>query len=111
MSSRVRSTAAFENFNPAVPRDFVFDPVTHRLLVGGRAWPKVLGHSGLVQVGGFSEDTVVGGQLIRGPSGEFLTSEQSGHFGGNWTIGAVRQQFIDFMSSFGFNTVHTPWGG
>lgn len=61
MSSRVKSTAAFENFNPAVPRDFVFDPVTQRLLVGGGHLSKVLGPTGLVQAGGFGEDTVVGG--------------------------------------------------
>lgn len=110
MSSRVKSTAAFENFNPAVPRDFVFDPASQRLLVGGENLSKVLGHTGLVQVGGFSEDTVVGGQLTRGPAGEFLTNEWSGHFGMNWTD-AARQQFADFMSGFGFNATHTPWGG
>ena len=59
-------------------------------------------------MGGFSEDTVVGGQLIRGPSGEFLTNEWSGHFGENCE---VRQQFMDFMAGFGFDTVQTPWGG
>jgi hypothetical protein len=109
VSSRVKSTAAFENFNPAVPRDFVFDPASERLLVGGSNLPKVFGHSGLVGVGGFDEGTVVGGQLSRVPGGEFLTNEWSGHFGGNWTD-AVRQQFMDFMSGFGFDTNHTPWG-
>lgn len=38
------------------------------------------------------------------------TNEWSGHFGMNWTD-VVRQQFTDFMSGFGFDTVHTPWGG
>lgn len=106
----MKSTAAFENFNPAVPRDFVFDPASERLLVGGGNMPKILGHSGLVSIGGFDEDTVVGGQLGRGTEGEFLTNEWSGHFGTNWTD-AVRQQFQNFMSGFGFNAVHTPWGG
>jgi hypothetical protein len=94
----VKSTAAFENFNPAVPRDFVFDPASERLLVGGRNLPKVFGHSGLAGVGGFDEGTVVDGQLIRSPGGEFLTNEWSGHFGMNWTD-AVRQQFSDCMSA------------
>lgn len=88
----------------------MFDPASERLLVGGRNLPKVFGHSGLVSVGGFGEDTVVGGQLSRGQGGEFLTNEWSGHFGVNWTD-AVRLQFSEFMSSFGFDAIHTPWGG
>jgi hypothetical protein len=61
-------------------------------------------------VGGFDEETVVGGRLIRGPEGGFLTAEWSGHFGENWND-PVRQQFANFMSSFGFDATHTPWGG
>jgi hypothetical protein len=68
VSSRVKSTAAFENLNPATPRNFVFDPENERLLVGGSNLPKVAGHTGLVGSVGMNEDTVVGGELIRGPS-------------------------------------------
>jgi hypothetical protein len=57
-----------------------------------------------------NEDAVVGGELMRRPKGEYLTNEMSGHYGVNWTD-AVRQQFTDFMSRFGFSVVHTPWGG
>jgi len=57
-----------------------------------------------------SEETVAGGELMRGPDGEYLTNEESGHYGPNWTD-AVRQQFADFMSGFGFHVVHTPGAG
>lgn len=109
VSSRVKSTAAFESLNPASWRDFVFDPASGRLLVGGAKVTKALGHSGLTAYGGFDEDVVAGGRLIgRGPNGEFLTNEWSGHYGQNWND-VVRQQFSNFMSSFNFDLIHTPW--
>lgn len=108
VSSRVKSTAAFRNLNPATSRDFVFDPENERLLVGSAM--KGGGHWGLATTTGMNEDTVVGGELTRGTDGEYLTNELSGHYGENWND-VVRQQFTEFMSSFDFDVVHTPWGG
>jgi hypothetical protein len=108
VSSRVKSTGAFENLNPATPRNFVFDPENEQLLVGEAM--KDGGHWGLATSVGMNEDTVVGGELIRGPDGEYLTNEESGHYGVSWTD-SVRQQFGQFMASFGFTLQHTPWGG
>jgi hypothetical protein len=98
VSSRVKSTGAFENLSPAAPRNFVFDPENERLLVGGAM--KDGGQWGLSTSVGMNEDTGVGGELIRGPGGEYLTNEVSGHYGVNWTD-AVRQQFAEFISRFG----------
>lgn len=108
VSSHVKSTSAFENLNPATSRNFVFDPGNERLLVGEAA--KGGGHGGLATSVGMSEDAIVGGELMRGPSGEYLTNEASGHYGLNWTD-TIRQQFSDFMSGYGFNVAHTQWGG
>jgi Bacterial toxin 43 len=72
VSSRVKSTGAFENLNPATPRNFVFDPENERLLVGGAM--KDGGHWGLATSVGMNEDTVVAGELMRGPGGEYLTN-------------------------------------
>jgi RHS repeat-associated protein len=108
LSSRVKSIAALENFNPATARNFVFDPGNERLLVGEAM--KGGGHWSLANSIGMNEDTVVGGEIARGPNGEFLTNELSGHYGVNWT-NATRMQFTDFMARFGFLVVHARWGG
>ena len=107
VSSQVRSTAAVRSFNPASAREFVFDPANERFVVGQSE--KGFGHYGLAQEIGADENTVVGGMLSRGPNGEFFTDEMSGHYGINWTD-EVRQQFVDFMRSYGFDIQHTMWG-
>jgi hypothetical protein len=88
--------------------NFVFDPENERLLVGGAM--KDGGHWGLAHSVSMNEETVVGGELMRGPNGEFLTNEESGHYGINWSE-PVRQQLNAFMARFGFHLVHTPWAG
>ncbi|MEV8322833.1 polymorphic toxin type 43 domain-containing protein [Kitasatospora sp. NPDC056731] len=108
VSDRFKSVGAIKSFNPAGERDFVFDPATGRFATG--ADQGIKGHDGLRTAIGADESTVVGGRLSRGPNGEFLTNEWSGHYGHQWTP-AIREQFSQFMQGYGLNVVHTPWGG
>lgn len=106
VSSGVKSTAAFRNLNPSTARNFIFDPASERFLVGEAS--KGSGHWGLARTIGANENLVVGGELMRGSGGRYLTNELSGHYGPNWTP-AVRQRFNEFMKRFGFAVEHTPW--
>ncbi|WP_256258566.1 polymorphic toxin type 43 domain-containing protein [Saccharopolyspora antimicrobica] len=108
VSDRVKSVGAVENFFPKGERDFVFDPVQNRFVTGSEQG--ILGHDGLRESIGGSPSDVVGGRLSRGPNGEFLTNEWSGHYGHQWTP-EIRQKFIEFMGEHGLEVAHTPWGG
>jgi RHS repeat-associated protein len=107
VSDRVQSVRATQNFNPSQPRDFVYDPATGRFATGSDQG--VRGHDGLREAIGASEDTVVGGRVTRGPNGEFLTDEWSGHYGINWNDD-IRAEFERFMRDYGFDITHRPWG-
>ncbi|MEV4227085.1 polymorphic toxin type 43 domain-containing protein [Streptomyces bobili] len=104
VSDRAKSVAAVRNFYPTGGRDFVFDPSTGRFATG--ADQGIGGHTFLRTSIGADESTVVGGRLTRGPNGEFLTNEHSGHYGTNWTD-AVRSQFTAFMEGHGFTVRHS----
>ncbi|MER7080296.1 RHS repeat-associated core domain-containing protein [Saccharopolyspora kobensis] len=108
VSERVKSVGAVENFFPKGERDFVFDPVQNRFVTGSEQG--ILGHDGLRESIGGNPSDVVGGRLSRGPNGEFLTNEWSGHYGHQWTP-EIRQKFVEFMGEYGLEVAHTPWRG
>lgn len=108
VSGRVKSVGAFRNYNPRGGVEYVFDPATSRFAVGrpgAGSGLKGSPHQQLADSIGADQSGVVGGMLRRGPGGEFITDEMSGHFYQNWTP-AIRSQFVDFMEGFGLNVVH-----
>jgi hypothetical protein len=103
LSPEVRSNAAFRNYNPSKPVEYVYDPATNRLAVGN-----VGGHPELVRSINADPKTVVGGMFVRGANGEILTNEASGHFYQNWTP-TVRAQFQREVGRMSGQTIaHTP---
>ncbi len=50
--------------------------------------------------------TIVGGMFKRGPNGEILTNEFSGHYWQNWTP-EIRQQFERVMREYGLPVMHS----
>lgn len=108
VSGRVKSVGAFRNYNPRAGAEYVFDPATSRFAVGRPAADSGLKgspHQQLAESIGADQSGVVGGMLRRGPGGEFITDEMSGHFYQNWTP-EIRSQFTDFMQRFGLDVVH-----
>jgi hypothetical protein len=104
-SSRVKSFAALRNYNPKGGVEFVFDPESGTFATGrpaASAGLKGSPHEQLAQSIGADPSTVVGGTLTRGGPGQFLTTEQSGHFWQNWTP-EVRAQFVETMRGYGFD--------
>ncbi|MCC6130683.1 MAG: hypothetical protein IT186_12215 [Acidobacteria bacterium] len=116
VSGRVKSTKAFENYNPAKPIEYVYDPTTNTFLVGKPApHVSVTGspHQRLARTLGLDEDAVFGGHFRRGPKGEIITDEQSGHFGQDkrWERNPeVRQRMKEFLESkTGLTVIHYPF--
>lgn len=108
------STAALKNYYPAGGGvEFVYDPATSTFVAGRPARGQFDGspHQQLAQsINASDEKVVVGGTFTRGPNGEFLTTENSGHYGQNWTD-PVRAQFQTWLSSrVGKPVNHQNWG-
>lgn len=55
-----------------------------------------------------SANTTLGGTFYRGEHGEIFTTENSGHFGKNWTDD-FRQQFISTMKKYDLEVYHEAW--
>ena len=112
VSSNVKSTKAFENYSPSRGGiEYVFDPTANRLLVGApKAHLNIPGspHQQLARAGGLDESKVLGGIFRRDANGNMTFDESSGHYGERWTDG-TRQQFAEFLNSFGFNSTHEKW--
>lgn len=106
------AVGALKNYFPRFGGvEFIYAP-DHDILAAGR--PKV-GLNGswheqlalLISVN--SSALIVGGMLSRGMRGEFLTGEQSGHFGDIWTPD-IRVQFNTWLPKrTGILVVHHPW--
>ena len=92
--------------------EFVYDPTTDTFVTGRPAPGLTDGspHEQLAKsIGAADNPSVVGGTLQRGPNGEFFTTENSGHYGTNWTD-AVRAQFQQWLSQrLGLPVDHQPW--
>ncbi|MEZ4295816.1 MAG: RHS repeat-associated core domain-containing protein [Polyangiaceae bacterium] len=90
VSPLAKSVAAFRTYSPGGSREaieFVFDPNTERFAVGMPKYrtPMYSPHEQLAAAIGADRNAVVGGLFRRGPLGEILTNERSGHFWQNWT--------------------------
>ncbi|GGY48357.1 PAAR-like domain-containing protein [Pseudoduganella albidiflava] len=107
------STLALQRYYPKGGGiEFVYDPITN-VFVTGRT-PKGMyngsWHQQLAKAINASHDKVVGGTFSRGPHGEFITTEQSGHYGRNWND-PVRAQFEEWLNArVGKPVRHKKWG-
>ncbi len=106
VSPLVKSTKAFQNYNPGSSVEFVFDASSNRFVVGRAAGAGSPHQNLAATING--DSSVVGGMFQRGSNGQILTNEFSGHYWQNWTP-QIRTQFQGFLeSSTGQSMIHTP---
>ncbi|WP_080432655.1 hemagglutinin repeat-containing protein [Burkholderia ubonensis] len=107
------SVAALKNYYPSKGSiEFVFDPTTNTFAVGKPVSGLFDGsaHQQLAQAIGANDANVVGGGFSRAADGSILTTENSGHYGQNWTP-EIWNQFQKWLSNrVGVPVNHTPWG-
>ncbi|MDR1113006.1 MAG: hypothetical protein LBL18_04520, partial [Bacteroidales bacterium] len=110
VNSNSTSVAAIKNYYPSEAIEFVFDPKTNTFVVGRPQSTLFTGssHEQLARSIGADETSVVGGTFRRAPNGEIFTTENSGHYGTNWTD-SIRQQFEQVMNAYGLPVNHTNW--
>ncbi|WP_197719182.1 hemagglutinin repeat-containing protein [Burkholderia stabilis] len=108
------SVGALRNYNPSGGGvEFVFDPTTNTFAVGKPKAGLFDGspHQQLVQSIGANDKNIVGGTFSRAPDGSIVTTENSGHYGQNWTP-QIWDQFQRWLSDrVGVPVNHQPWGG
>lgn len=108
------SVGALRNYKPS-GRDgieFVFDPLTNTFAVGKPKPGLFEGspHQQLARSIGADESSVVGGTFSRKPDGSILTTENSGHYGQNWTP-EILEKFQTWLSGrLGVPVNHQVWG-
>jgi hypothetical protein len=114
VSDRVKSVAQFKNYFPKQGAiEFVFDTETNTFLVGKPKGPQGLlspheSLANLIEAGTVGKSRYVGGMYQR-DGNNILTSENSGHYGHNWTD-QNRTQFIKFMEkNTGLKVKHEKW--
>ena len=108
------SVAVLKNYKPSGREgiEFVFDPTTNTFAVGK---PKVglfdgSPHQQLARSIGADESKVVGGTFSRKSDGSIVTTENSGHYGQNWTP-EIWSKFETWLSNrLGVPVNHQPWG-
>lgn len=91
--------------------EFVYVPSTRQLVTGRPRICRFNGspHQQLAHSINAVHSYVLGGMLQRGPQGEFLTNEQSGHYGQNWT-NFYRHFFPRWLSEMtGLAVLHQSW--
>ncbi|WP_353400582.1 polymorphic toxin type 43 domain-containing protein [Hydrogenophaga sp. 5NK40-0174] len=109
------SVAVLQSYKPSGREgiEFVFDPVTNTFAVGKPRPGLYEGspHQQLAQSIGANESTVVGGTFIRKPDGSIVTTENSGHYGQNWTP-EIMTNFESWLSRrLGVKVNHQQWSG
>lgn len=115
INSQTGSVGAIKNYKPRNGKsiEFIYDPSQGIFAVGQPKYGSFglsSGHQRLVQVSGANDREVVAGMFTRGPNGEILTNEFSGHFGTRWTT-QNRQQFVEFLEqATGVPVNHSEWG-
>lgn len=112
VNANSKSVAAIKNYNPKNGGiEFVFDPKTKTFVVGSPQGYAFKGspHQKLAQTIDADGKTVVGGTFSRRADGKIYTTENSGHYGQNWTP-EVRKLFEDTMKSYKVPVNHTVWG-
>ncbi|MET2531114.1 beta strand repeat-containing protein [Ralstonia pseudosolanacearum] len=107
------SVGALKNYYPSGGGiEFVYDPTTNTFAVGA---PKVglfdgSPHQKLAQSIGANDQNIVGGTFSRAADGSIATTENSGHYGQNWTP-QIANQFQKWLSDrVGVPVNHQPWG-
>ncbi|WP_080425144.1 filamentous hemagglutinin N-terminal domain-containing protein [Burkholderia ubonensis] len=107
------SVGALRNYYPSGGGvEYVFDPTTNTFAVGTPKTGLFDGspHQQLVQSIGASDQDIVGGTFSRAADGSIITTENSGHYGQNWTP-QIWSQFQKWLSSrVGVPVNHKPWG-
>ncbi|HWJ29474.1 MAG TPA: polymorphic toxin type 43 domain-containing protein, partial [Flavisolibacter sp.] len=97
LSDYAKSNNAFLNsFQGEKAKDFVFDPISNRLVVGGKNYE--MGHFGLVRSIGANEKLIVGGRIRMTQDGSIEFNEWSGHYGDQWTD-AMRNTVSKFLKN------------
>ena len=104
LSPGARSNAAFQNYSPGRPVEFLYDPASNTFIVG-----RGQSHAELARLINADRARCVGGMFSRSSRGEILTNEKSGHFYQNWTS-AVREQFIREVGRMSGQPI-THWPG
>lgn len=107
------SSKAIQNYYPSTKSgsiEFVFDTKTQTFAVGkpSSTTPGLSPHEQLAKsIGSSGSGSVVGGMFKRGPNGEFITNEFSGHYWQNWSP-ETRSAFEKAMSGYGVKVEHRP---
>ena len=107
------SVGALKNYYPSGGGvEFVYDPTTSTFAVGAPKAGLFDGspHQKLVQSIGAKDENIVGGTFSRAPDGSIITTENSGHYGQNWTP-QIEKQFQEWLSKrVGVTVNHQRWG-
>ncbi|MFS1514767.1 polymorphic toxin-type HINT domain-containing protein [Chengkuizengella sp. SCS-71B] len=112
VNANSKSVEALKNYYPKNDGvEFVFDAKTNTFVVGSPKSGSFEGspHQKLAQtIGADGGENTLGGTFSRGSNGEIITTENSGHYGTNWTS-ELRQQYQDVMKSYGIEVQHEKW--
>lgn len=105
------SSKAIQNYFPSTKNgsiEFVFDPKTSTFAVG-KPTTNLGGspHQQLAETIKSDGSALVGGMFRRGPNGEVITNEFSGHYWKNWTP-EVRAKFERTLKQYDLNVKHHP---
>ena len=105
------SSKAIQNYFPSTKNgsiEFVFDPKTSTFAVG-KPTTNLGGspHQQLAETIKSDGSALVGGMFRRGPNGEVITNEFSGHYWKNWTP-EVRAKFEQTLKQYDLNVKHHP---
>ncbi|MCO7036856.1 DUF637 domain-containing protein [Pseudomonas carnis] len=105
------SSKAIQNYFPSTKNgsiEFVFDPKTSTFAVG-KPTTNLGGspHQQLAETIKSDGSALVGGMFRRGPNGEVITNEFSGHYWKNWTP-EVRAKFEQALKQYDLNVKHHP---
>lgn len=109
VNANSKSVRAIQEYYPSEGAvEFVFDTRTNTFAVGKPNDGSIMGspHQRLAASIGADGRTIVGGMFKRGPNGEILTNEFSGHYWQNWTP-EIRQQFERVMREYGLPVMHS----
>lgn len=107
------SAEVLKNYKPSRRQgiEFVFDPTTNTFAVGKPKSGLFEGspHQQLARSIGADELKVVGGTFSRRADGSIVTTENSGHYGQNWTPETMNK-FEKWLSNrLGVPVNHQPW--
>lgn len=105
------SNEAIKNYYPKDKSiEFVFDAESDTFVVGRSQKSGGSPHQRLANSINADQgtSTTLGGTFFRGNNGEIFTTENSGHFGRNWTP-ELRKHFIETMKKYGIEVIHKEW--